>query len=79
LLIGNKYDKHEHRIITEEGEKLAKELNMKYIEASAKDDNNINEAFNYLFNKIIKRIFQNLEIFLKNMNILKPRIIKRKK
>ncbi len=59
MLIGNKCDKHENRIIAEEGEKLAKELNMKYIETSAKDDNNINEAFNCPFNKIIKRIFQN--------------------
>ena len=43
------------RVITEEeGKNLAKELNMDYIETSAKTNNNIIKAFDTLFNKIVE-------------------------
>jgi len=56
VLIGNKCDRLEDRVITEEqGKKLAKEYNMEYIEVSTKENKNIIEAFNCLINKIFEK------------------------
>ena len=40
-------------LIIEEGEKFALKYNMKFFETSAKDNININEAFNALINEIV--------------------------
>ena len=49
ILVGNKVDLTEDRVIsTEMGEALAKNLNLSYIETSAKTGENINDAFKML-------------------------------
>ncbi|MFW9826240.1 MAG: GTP-binding protein [Candidatus Thorarchaeota archaeon] len=55
ILVGNKIDLSEFRVIsTEQGEKLAKKLNLSYTETSAKTGENINDAFNMLALQMIK-------------------------
>ena len=62
VLIGNKLDMPEKRKISkEEAEKLAKKLNLKYFETSAKDGTNIEKGIMFLVNMVyenskIKRI-----------------------
>jgi len=51
VLVGNKNDKTDRVISKEQGENLAKQLGMKFLEASAKKNNNINEIFN-IFNQV---------------------------
>ncbi|MFX1388802.1 MAG: Rab family GTPase [Promethearchaeota archaeon] len=56
ILVGNKIDLSESRVITsEEGQELAKKLNLSYIETSAKTGENINDAFKMLALQMIKR------------------------
>lgn len=56
ILVGNKIDLVEDRVVsTEEGESTAKELNLSYVETSAKTGENINDAFKMLALQIIKR------------------------
>jgi small GTP-binding protein len=56
ILVGNKIDLSESRVIsTEQGEKLAEKLNLSYVETSAKTGENINDAFNMLALQMIKR------------------------
>ena len=56
LLIGNKSDLIDQRVITkEEAEKFANEKNICFFETSAKENINLKEAFN----KIIELIFKN--------------------
>ncbi len=56
ILVGNKIDLEEKRIIyTEKGEELSKKLNLSYIETSAKTGENINDAFKILALQMIKR------------------------
>ena len=46
ILVGNKTDLHDRRqVTTEEGEALAEELRMRYYEASARENHNVDEAF----------------------------------
>ena len=53
FLIGNKIDKNEERVITtEQGEKLAKEYDLPFFEASAKSGENVDEIFKALYKKI---------------------------
>ena len=54
ILVGNKCDFEEKRQVSkEEGEQLAQELNLPFFECSAKENKNINEAFNGLVAKLI--------------------------
>jgi len=63
ILIGNKIDLVEDRqVTTEEGENLAKKLNLSYFEASAKTGENVNDAFNMLALQMIKRYVVTQEI-----------------
>ncbi|MFX1435935.1 MAG: GTP-binding protein [Promethearchaeota archaeon] len=56
ILVGNKIDLENNRIVsTEQGEQLAKKLNLSYIETSAKTGENINDAFKMLALQMIKR------------------------
>ncbi len=56
ILVGNKIDLSESRVIsTEQGEKLAEKLNLSYVETSAKTGENINDAFKMLALQMIKR------------------------
>ncbi|MHA1723575.1 MAG: GTP-binding protein [Promethearchaeota archaeon] len=56
ILIGNKIDlEDERQVSTEQGEELAKKLNIPYIETSAKTGENINDAFKMLALQTIKR------------------------
>ena len=61
ILVGNKCDFEEKRQVSkEEGEQLAQELNLPFFECSAKENKNINEAFNGLIAKLIIN-YQNVE------------------
>ena len=61
LLLGNKCDLEDKKVVTpEEGEELAKELEMKFYETSAKTGENIDSSFNYLFNQVIK-VFKDIK------------------
>ena len=62
ILVGNKCDlEDERKIETEEGEKLANENRMKFIETSAKDSTNVTEAFNILLKDIQEYMKNNPE------------------
>ena len=59
ILIGNKCDLENERTVSkEEGEKLANKYHMKFFECSAKNGINVNEAFQYLIDEIVK-IYKN--------------------
>ncbi|SBS84505.1 ras-related protein Rab-1A, putative (RAB1a) [Plasmodium ovale curtisi] len=56
LLVGNKADcKDEMEIPTTEGENKAKELNIPFIETSAKDSTNVELAFTMITQELIKK------------------------
>jgi Ras-related protein Rab-8A len=57
ILIGNKCDWEDKRVVsTEQGEALAKELGIPFLEVSAKSNINIDKAFYSLAGDIKKRI-----------------------
>ena len=57
ILVANKIDLISEREVTpEEGEKLAKQLDMDYIETSVKLNQNVNEAFRIISKEIIEFI-----------------------
>jgi len=56
LLVGNKTDKeHERTVTTQEGSSLAKSLGIEFLETSAKDTSNVEEAFTNLATQILKK------------------------
>ena len=56
MLVGNKIDLvDERQVTTEEGQALAQELGLTYIETSAKDGTNISDAFKMLALQMIKK------------------------
>jgi len=57
ILVGNKCDlEDERKVQKEEGEKIAKEYNVKFYEASNKDGINVEESFRELINIILSRM-----------------------
>ena len=72
ILLGNKGDDSKRCISEEEGRKLANENNMGFFETSAKNNININEAFEYLIKQILDKI-KNNEIYKKGFLINKYR------
>lgn len=57
ILIGNKCDWEEKRVVsTEQGQALADELNIPFLEVSAKSNINVNKAFYSLASDIKKRL-----------------------
>ena len=62
ILVGNKCDLEEQRVITKEkGEEKAKELNIPFFETSALSDININEIFKELVENIYDKIGVQIE------------------
>lgn len=69
IIIGNKADLElEREVKTEELAQKAKELKIEYFETSAKDNLNIDEAFNTIVDKVFKNIYQNPKGFDLNNN-----------
>ena len=62
ILIGNKIDLEKRMISTSEGEKLAQQLGMAYIETSAKTGENIEDVFRMIGLKIIEKFVETEEI-----------------
>ena len=63
ILVGNKIDLEDDRVIsTKEGEGLAQNLGLSYIETSALTGENINDAFRVLALQMIKRYFTTEEV-----------------
>jgi GTPase SAR1 family protein len=54
VLIGNKCDVDNREVTTEEGQGVANEFNLKYFETSALSNLNIDDAFNYLTQEILR-------------------------
>lgn len=59
LLVGNKSDMDTRLVSFEQGESLAKELGIPFVESSAKDDTNVNEIFFTLARLIQEKINTN--------------------
>jgi Ras-related protein Rab-1A len=63
ILVGNKIDLKDERVVTfEEGEALAEELGISYIETSAKTGENIDEAFKMLALELVNRYLTTEEL-----------------
>ena len=57
VLVGNKIDKEEERLVSyNEGEQLAKELNISFFESSGKENKNVKEPFYSLCEEIINKM-----------------------
>lgn len=57
VIIANKIDMVNHRAVSkEEGESLANSFNLPYFETSAKDDNGVSSAFEFMTEKILNHI-----------------------
>mmetsp|Transcript_22347 Transcript_22347/g.31576 ORF Transcript_22347/g.31576 Transcript_22347/m.31576 type:complete len:208 (-) Transcript_22347:65-688(-) len=60
VLIGNKYDLKDERVIPEEqGRAVAEEFGIPFWETSAKADVNVNEAFSSLVTQVCERLAEN--------------------
>ena len=79
ILVGNKNDLEEQRVITkEEGEDLSKKLNLGFCEVSAKTGDGIENAFQKLINEV-HRIFKNEFKSDTNVEITVPQKIEKEK
>lgn len=56
ILIGNKSDVSERAVTTEEGKALAEEFDIPFYETSAKNNENVNEAFRTIATAVQKRL-----------------------
>lgn len=69
IIIANKLDlENEREVKTEEIAQKAKELNIEYFETSAKENFNIDEAFDTIIDKVFKNIYHNPKGFNLNNN-----------
>ncbi|CAL9728103.1 ras-related protein Sec4p [Monosporozyma unispora] len=59
LLVGNKSDMDTRVVSYEQGEELSRELNIRFMESSAKDDTNVNEVFFTLAKLIQEKLDSN--------------------
>lgn len=72
IILGNKCDIEDKRVISKErGELIAKENGVMFIETSAKTNNNIEEAFVQLAECILEKTLNEAEILQPTLN-LKP-------
>ncbi|KAL7712507.1 Uncharacterized protein QTN25_009831 [Entamoeba marina] len=70
IVVGNKIDlENERQISYEEGQQLANEWNVDFIECSAKEDINVNE----LFETITLSVIENLPSFKRNRHTQNPK------
>ena len=65
ILLGNKCDKTDRKVTIEEGEKFASENGIRFLETSAKNDVNVEEAFTIIAGDMLLR--RDLERFIKLM------------
>jgi len=78
MIIGTKSDlSKERKVSKEELETLANELDMKYIETSAKENDNINEVFNMLCEEILTNTVKKLECTKKEKKIIDTTLLKK--
>jgi len=69
ILVGNKCDLEEKRQVTyEQGKEFADTYGMKFIETSAKTNNNVQEAFYTMTKEIISASKEKERILIKNEN-----------
>ncbi len=62
ILIGNKLDLEEKRAVTiDEAKALAKEYGIPYFETSARNNINVDKAFDSLAEKVIKKVYPNFD------------------
>ena len=61
ILVGNKCDLEDKQVSKEQGQKLASEYGIKFLEASAKGNINVDEAFITLAKDIKARLIDNPE------------------
>ncbi|CAF1656573.1 unnamed protein product, partial [Didymodactylos carnosus] len=67
ILLGNKCDLDDKRIISKKrASKFAEELQVDYIETSAKENLNIKESIDLLLDKIMKRLEKNEQLIKPN-------------
>jgi len=63
VIIGNKCDMEEHRVVSyEEAKEFADFLNIEYMECSAKDNLNVHDTFDALTRRIIKQQYPTIDI-----------------
>ena len=68
ILIGNKCDKEgERQVSQEEGERLAKDKNLFFLESSAKNNDNVQKIFYYFTLKLIEYYNNNEYVEEENM------------
>jgi len=69
VIIGNKCDMEEHRVVSyEEAKEFADFLNIEYMECSAKNNLNVHDTFNALTRRIIKQQYPTINIVGKGPN-----------
>lgn len=69
IIIANKADlENEREVSSEEIAKKAQELNVEYFETSAKNNTNIDEAFDTIIDKVFKNVYHRPKGFDINKN-----------